>query len=35
MKRRIERMQDSKLLKKWEYYFSDFVQEVEKAVKGK
>ena len=35
MKKRIERLQDAKLLKKWEYYFSDFVQEVEKAVKGK
>lgn len=35
MKRRIERLQDAKLLEKWNYYFSDFVQEVEKAVKGK
>ena len=35
MKRRIQRLQDSKLLEKWDYYFSDFVQEVEKMAMGK
>lgn len=35
MKRRIQRLQDAKLLEKWNYYFSDFVQEIEKTVKGK
>lgn len=34
MKRRIERLQNFKLLEEWNYYFSDFVQEIEKAVKG-
>lgn len=33
MKRRLERKNDAKLLAKWNHYFSDFVQEVEKVVK--